>query len=137
MLSARKPVGAPAREHLELQAQLALLGEQQARQRRVADRLDRHLGEPLGGHGGVVLQVAVPERRARRPSLEPPADLGEVDRREVEQEAEAAGQVGQLTVDREVLGGEPRWQVTLPRRRAHRAGAAPTPRRRPSSSSRC
>ena len=70
------------------------------------DVLDRDLGQPLGRHLGVVLELAVAERGDPPVLLEPAAHLGEVDRREVEQEAEAAGQVGQLAVDREVVGGE-------------------------------
>ena len=80
-----------------------MLGEQQARERRVGNLVHRHGGQPLRGEGRVVLQVAVAERRRPASRLERGARTGQVDRREVEQEPEALGQVRQLAVDGEVV----------------------------------
>ena len=130
MLSGEELLGATAGEHLQLQPQLSLLGQEQARQRRSETSSHGDLGQPLGRHLGVVLELAVPETGHPPVLLRTAAHLGEVDGREVEQEPEAAGQVGQLAVDREVVGRERGCEVMRPRTPARRAGAAPTPRTR-------
>ena len=94
---------APARQHLDQQEQLAVLGLQQVRHRRVLDVVERHVVEPGDRHGRVVARAAgtrtpVGDRCPRTSSRA----CDEVDRRDVEQEPEAGGDVGQRAVDREI-----------------------------------
>ena len=110
MLEREELLGATVAEHLQLQAQLTLLGQEEVREHRVGDLLHGDLGKPLEGHLGVVLELAVAELGHPPVLLELAANLGEVDGRQVEEEPEATGEVGQLAVDREVARRRGGWR---------------------------
>ena len=92
------------RQHLHEQEQLTVLRLQQVRHGRVLDVADRDSSMPVRGHGRVVVERPVLELRGRPGAPEVVARVDEVDRGDVEQEAEARGDVGQRPIDRQVRG---------------------------------
>ena len=115
-------LGVAGLEHVELQLHLAVLGAQQLTQHRVLDGAEVD-GRQLGAYDvGVGLELAVGELGLGLATLdEVVAQVVGVDRRDVEEEAEAAGEQGELVVDREVGRTELRRSPPL-------TAAAPAPR---------
>ena len=119
-----------ASEHVELELHLAVLGAQQLAEHGVLDRREVDVVQLGADDVGVGLELAVGERRVGLATLEEVvAQVVGVDRRDVEQEAEALGEQGQLVVHGQVGGAELRPGSAGPpsvtaASRARRAGRA-------------
>ena len=107
--------GVPRLEHVELQRQLAVLRAQQVAQGRVLDLRHVDVGQRLGEHVRVDLELAVGELRRTDASVEEVGlDGVGVDRGDVEQELHAPSGLRQGVVDGEVGDGELAGACTQP-----------------------
>ena len=101
-----------ASQHVELELHLAVLGAQQLAEDGVLDRREVDVVQLGAYDGGIGLELAVGERRVGLATLqEVVAQVVGVDRRDVEQEAEALREQGQTVVHGQVGGAEPRTRL--------------------------
>ena len=97
------------RQHLHQEQQLTMLRLQQVRHGRVLDVAHRDLLDAGGSDRRVVAEGPVLEFRCSASGPERLSRFDEVDRGDVEEEAEARGDVGKRPIDREVRIGQRRY----------------------------
>ena len=112
-------VRAAASQHLQLQLELAPLRREQVAERDIRRALHRDRREACLDDRRIVLQRGVDELGGTPVVEEPTPGVEQVDGRDGEQEPDAGRDVGELVVDRQVVG-------TQPADRLHRSSPART-----------